>query len=46
MFESGILVFEGQYLNNKRKKFGKEYDLNNEILYEGEYINDEYYIIK
>ena len=27
-------------MNNKRRGYGKEYDLNGDILFEGEYIND------
>ncbi len=33
------LIFEGEYLNGKRKGYGKEYN-DNKLLYEGEYLNN------
>ena len=38
-YENGKLLFEGEYLNNKRNGKGKEYDDNGNILFEGEYLN-------
>ena len=35
--ENGNLIFEGEYLNNKRVK-GKEYNEDGQLIYEGEYI--------
>ena len=38
-YYSGILIFEGEYLNGKRHGKGKEYDKDGKILFEGEYLN-------
>ena len=35
----GRLIFEGEYLNNHKKR-GKEY-INNKLIYEGEYLFDK-----
>ena len=36
----GKLIFEGEYLNRKRNRKGKEYDsFTNHLLFEGEYLN-------
>ena len=34
------LIFEGEYLNGKRNGKGKEYALNGNLKFEGEYLND------
>ena len=36
-----ILKYEGDYFMGKRSGKGKEYDINGELIYEGEYINGE-----
>ena len=36
-----ILIFEGQYINNKRNGYGKEYNCKGELIFGGEYLNDE-----
>ena len=41
--DDGTLLFEGKYLNGKRKK-GKEYNESGEILFEGEYSNGKRWI--
>ena len=33
------LIFEGEYLNEKRNGKGKEYNDDGELTFEGEYIN-------
>ena len=33
------LQFEGEYLNGKRNRKGKEYDFSGNIKFEGEYMN-------
>ena len=33
------LIFEGEYLNEKRNGKGKEYDYNGNLIFEGEYLN-------
>ena len=35
------LIFEGEYLNEKRNRKGKEYDISGELMFEGEYLNGE-----
>ena len=39
--DSGILRFEGEYLNGLRNGKGKEYDYNGKLIFEGEYLNGE-----
>ena len=34
-----VLIFEGEYLNGKRKGKGKEYNENGKLIFEGEYLN-------
>ena len=36
-FDNGKLLFEGEYLNKKKKGKGKEYFDNGLLSYEGEY---------
>ena len=39
---SGVLLFEGEYLNGKKNGKGREYDSHNcELKFEGEYLNGE-----
>ena len=38
-YYSGILLFEGEYLNGKKNGKGKEYSWNGSLEYEGEYLN-------
>ena len=35
------LIFEGEYLNGKRNKNGREYNNNGEIMFEGKYLNGQ-----
>ena len=35
----GKLIFEGEYLNDKRNGKGKEYYIKGELKFEGEYLN-------
>ena len=35
-----ILIFDGGYLNNQKHGKGKEYNLNGQLKYEGEYLYD------
>ena len=39
IFDSVVLIYEGEYLNSKRNGKGKEYYSNGEIKFEGEYLN-------
>ena len=34
-----VILFEGEYLNGKRNRKGKEYYNNGVLLFEGEYLN-------
>ena len=36
---SGLLLFEGEYLNGKRNGKGKEYNEEDGLLFEGEYLS-------
>ena len=38
-YDNGKLIFEGEYLNDEKNGFGKEYDKSGKIIFEGEYIN-------
>ena len=38
---NGNLEFIGEYLNEKRNGKGKEYNKDNELIFEGEYLNGE-----
>ena len=40
-YSYGKLTFEGQYLNEKKNGYGKEYDYDGKLKYEGEYLNDK-----
>jgi antitoxin component YwqK of YwqJK toxin-antitoxin module len=33
-------MFEGEYKEGKRNGYGKEYDSNSQLIFEGEYLND------
>ena len=35
------MIFEGEYLNGKRKGKGKEYNYYGKLEFEGEYLNGE-----
>ena len=35
------LIFEGQYLNEKKNGKGREYNNNGNLIFEGEYLNGE-----
>ena len=35
------LIYEGDYLNNKKNGYGKEYNEKGKLIYEGDYINDK-----
>ena len=37
-FDSNKVLFEGEYLNEKRNGNGKEYNKNGELIFEGEYL--------
>ena len=37
----GKLIYEGEYLNEKRNGKGKEYINKNELIFEGEFFNDK-----
>ena len=37
--DTNKLIFEGEYINNKKNGFGKEYYYNGNIKFEGEYLN-------
>ena len=39
---SGLINFEGEYVNGERNGKGKEYDENDNLLFEGEYLNGEW----
>ena len=39
--EDSILIFEGEYLNGKKNCKGKEYYINEEFMFKGEYKNDK-----
>ena len=36
---NGEMIFEGKYVNGKRKGIGKEYDYNGSLIFEGKYRN-------
>ena len=38
-FSDGKLIYEGEYLNDKRNGKGKQYNYNGKLIYEGEYSN-------
>ena len=38
-FDSNIIRFEGEYLNRKRTRLGKEFDYNGKLEFEGKYWN-------
>ena len=38
-YDGKYIIFEGEYLNDKRHGKGKEYDMNKNIVFEGEYLN-------
>ena len=38
-YENGYLIYEGEYINDKRNGRGKEFDINGKITFEGEYKN-------
>ena len=37
---SGILSYEGEYLNGKRNGNGKEYLFSGDLIFEGEFLNN------
>ena len=39
ILDTNILVFEGEYLNWKRNREGKEYNSEGKLVFEGEYLN-------
>ena len=36
---NGKLIFQGEYLNDKKNGKGKEYNNNGKLIFEGEYLN-------
>ena len=38
-YENGYLIYEGEYINDKRNGRGKEFDISGNITFEGEYKN-------
>ena len=39
IIDTDTLIFEGEYLNQKRNEKGREYYYNRELKFEGEYLN-------
>ena len=39
-------IFEGEYINGERNGFGKEYDKDDKLKFEGEFKDDKKYIKK
>ena len=43
---SGYLLFEGEYLNEKRHGKGKEQDKRGNLIFEGEYFKGNKWMVK
>ena len=40
-YENGHLIFEGEFLCSKKFGKGKEYNNNGQVIYEGDYVNNQ-----